>query len=162
MKYQNPIIPGFHPDPSVCRVGKDFYLVTSSFGYFPGIPIFHSQDLVHWEQIGHVLTRKSQLDLGKAGVSGGIYAPTIRYYDGLYWVIVTNVSSGGNFMVYAEDPRGEWSDPIWIDQGGIDPSLFFDDDGSVFYTGTHFTDDGLQGIGMFQIDIRTGEKLSDV
>lgn len=162
MKYQNPIIPGFHPDPSVCRVGKDFYLVTSSFGYFPGIPIFHSQDLVHWEQIGHVLTRRSQLDLDKAGVSGGIYAPTIRYYDGLFWVIVTNVSSGGNFMVHAEDPRGAWSDPVWIDQGGIDPSLFFDDDGSVFYTGTHFTDDGLQGIGMFQIDIRTGEKLSDV
>ena len=80
--YKNPVIPGFHPDPSVCRVGDDFYLVNSSFEYFPGVPLFHSRDLVNWEQIGHVLTRKSQLDIKGGNMWGGIYAPTIRYNDG--------------------------------------------------------------------------------
>ena len=93
MQYQNPILSGFHPDPSICRVGKDFYLVTSSFEYFPGIPIFHSRDLVHWEQIGHCLTRNSQVYL----VTGApnclnIYAPTIRYHEGTFYVVVTNVT----------------------------------------------------------------------
>src|SRR5450759_3730595 len=82
--YQNPIIRGFHPDPSICRVGDDFYLVTSSFEFFPGVPIFHSKDLVHWEQIGHCLTRESQLPLTRIPASGGIYAPTIRYNNGIF------------------------------------------------------------------------------
>ena len=136
MQYQNPILPGFHPDPSICRVGDDFYLVTSSFEYFPGLPIYHSRDLVHWEQIGHCLTRDSQVHL----VTGApnclnIYAPTIRYHDGLFYVIVTNVTGDnhGNFIITAKDPAGEWSDPIALPFPGIDPSLFFDEDGKVYY-----------------------------
>lgn len=80
MKYQNPVISGFHPDPSIVRVGDDFYLVTRSFEYFPGVPLFHSRDLVHWRQIGHCLSRPSQLPLKGARASGGIFAPTIRFY----------------------------------------------------------------------------------
>ncbi|MBO7744344.1 glycoside hydrolase family 43 protein [Paenibacillus sp. MWE-103] len=160
MHYHNPVISGFHPDPSVCRVGEDYYLVTSSFEYFPGVPLFHSKDLVHWEQIGHVLTREGQLDLSRAGSSGGIYAPTIRYRNGLFYMTTTNVSGGGNFYVCADDPRGEWSDPIFVDQPGIDPDLFFDEDGSVYYTTSH--DAKGQGAYQSRIDIRTGKRLSGV
>ena len=84
MKYHNPIIPGFHPDPSVCRVGDTYYLVTSSFNYFPGVPLFESKDLLNWHQIGHVLNRKEQLPLATSSTSGGIYAPTIRYHQGRF------------------------------------------------------------------------------
>ena len=119
--YQNPVIPGFHPDPSICRAGDDFYLVNSSFQYFPGVPLFHSKDLINWEQIGHCLTRPSQLPLHDAGPWGGIYAPTIRYNSGTFYMITTNVSDKGNFLVHTTDPRGEWSEPVWLKQGGIDP-----------------------------------------
>jgi xylan 1,4-beta-xylosidase len=136
--YANPILPGMYPDPSICRVGADFYLVTSSFEYFPGVPIFHSRDLVHWTQIGHVLTRAAQLDLTGVYSSGGIYAPTLRHHAGRFYMITTLVGSpkrGGNFFVTAGDPRGPWSDPIWLDHGehgGFDPSLLFDG-GEVYY-----------------------------
>jgi xylan 1,4-beta-xylosidase len=159
--YQNPVIPGFYPDPSVCRVGEDYYLVNSSFEYFPGVPIFHSKDLIHWEQIGYCLTRKSQLNLEKIQASLGIYAPTIRYNNGVFYMIVTNISHGGNFYVYTSDPAGEWSDPVWIDQTGIDPSLFFDDDGKVYYTGNTPWGVKEQGIYQFEIDIKTGKKLTE-
>ncbi|MEO0293466.1 MAG: glycoside hydrolase family 43 protein [candidate division WOR-3 bacterium] len=132
--YTNPVIPGCYPDPSICRVGDDYYTVHSSFEYFPGVPIFHSRDLVHWRQIGYCLTRESQLPLKKMRTSGGIYAPTLRYHNGLFYMITTNVDGGGNFYVTAKDPRGPWSDPVWLDKGGFDPSLFFDDDGKVYYT----------------------------
>ena len=122
----NPIIPGYHPDPSICRVGNDYYLVNSSFQYFPGVPIFHSTDLQHWEQIGNVLDRESQLPLKGASSWLGIFAPTIRYHDGTYYMITTNVGGGGNFMVTAKDPRGPWSEPMWLQQQGIDPSLYFE------------------------------------
>ena len=112
--YRNPVIPGFHPDPSVVRVGEDFYLVTSSFEFFPGVPLFHSRDLVHWKQLGHVLTRPSQLPLAKARPSGGIYAPTIRHHDGTFYMITTNMDGGGNFYVTAKDPAGPWSEPVWV------------------------------------------------
>lgn len=161
-RYQNPVIPGFHPDPSICKVDSDYYLVTSSFEYFPGVPIFHSRDLVHWDLIGYCLTRKSQLNLEKAPPSAGIYAPTLRHYNGMFYMITTNVSGGGNFIVTASDPRGPWSDPIWIDQSGIDPSLFFDDDGKVYYTGNTPWDGSEQGIYQFEIDPATGNKLSPV
>jgi xylan 1,4-beta-xylosidase len=133
--YQNPVIPGFHPDPSICRVGEDFYLVTSSFEYFPGVPIFRSRDLVHWQQLGHVLTRPSQLDLGRRRSSGGIYAPTLRHHRGRYYLVTTNVGGGGNFYVTAKEPGGPWSDPIWLDREGIDPSLYFEAT-TVYYTRT--------------------------
>ncbi|CAM3814656.1 glycoside hydrolase family 43 protein [Marinicrinis lubricantis] len=160
MHYRNPVISGFHPDPSICRVGEDYYLVTSSFEYFPGVPLFHSRDLANWQQIGHVLTRTEQLNLKKAGSSGGIYAPTIRYHDGTFYMTTTNVSGGGNFYVYTEDPYGEWSDPIYVDQSGIDPDLFFDVDGTVYYTTSH--DAHGQGAYQSRIDVKTGQRLSDV
>lgn len=153
--YQNPVIPGFHPDPSVCRVGDDFYLVNSSFQYFPGVPLFHSKDLVHWEQIGHCLTRPSQLKLTGAGSGGGIYAPTIRYHEGTFYMITTNVSDKGNFLVHTTDPRGEWSDPVWIQQGGIDPSLYFED-GKCYLVSNPDA-----GIYLCEINPKTGEQFTE-
>ena len=125
--YSNPVIPGFNPDPSVCRVGTDYYLVTSTFEYFPGVPVYHSKDLINWEQIGYCLSRKSQLPLDNCWSSGGIYAPTLRYNNGTFYMVTTNVSGGGNFYVHTKDPAGEWSEPVWVKQGGIDPTLYFDD-----------------------------------
>lgn len=154
--YRNPVISGFHPDPSVCRVGSDYYLVTSTFEYFPGVPLFHSKDLVNWEQIGHCLTRESQLDLRKAGSSGGVYAPTIREHEGTFYMVTTNVSGGGNFYVTTTDPRGEWSDPIFVDQPGIDPDLFFDEDGTVYMTSS-----ANQGVYQSRIDVKTGKRLTE-
>jgi alpha-N-arabinofuranosidase len=155
--YHNPILPGFHPDPSVVRVGEWFYLVNSSFEFFPGVPIHRSRDLVHWEPLGYVLSRDSQLPLATAAPSGGIFAPTIRYHDGTYYMITTNVSHGGNFFVTAKDPAGPWSEPVWIaTQGGIDPSLFFDDDGKVYLTSTG----NAPGIYEAQIDVATGKLLT--
>ena len=119
MTYENPILPGFYPDPSICRVGEDYYLVNSSFEFFPGVPLWHSRDLLHWEQLGYVLTRESQLPLVDCRTSGGIFAPTIRYHDGRFYVITTNVTGGGNFFVWTDDIRGEWSDPIWIDHQAL-------------------------------------------
>jgi xylan 1,4-beta-xylosidase len=150
--YENPVIGGFHPDPSVCRVGEDYYLVCSSFEYFPGVPLFHSRDLVHWRQIGNVLDRPGQLDL-PAGTrpSGGIYAPTIRHHDGRFYVITTNVDGGGTFLVSSERPQGPWSDPVWIDLPGIDPDLAWDDDGTCWVA--------LAGVGLARIDPGTGKVL---
>jgi xylan 1,4-beta-xylosidase len=162
-RVRNPIIPGFHPDPSIVRVGSDFYLVTSSFEFFPGVPLLRSRDLGHWEQVGHVLTRPSQLPLEHAGVSLGIWAPTLRYHAGTYYMITTNISDGGNFYVTAKDPAGPWSEPIWVrEQGGIDPSLFFDDDGTVYLTtnGGPPGEDGPPGIYQSTIDIQSGKLLS--
>lgn len=122
----NPILPGFHPDPSVVAVGDDCYIVNSTFHYYPGVPVYHSRDLAHWEQIGNVLDRPSQLPLHETTSWLGIYAPTIRYNDGTYYMITTNVGNGGNFMVTATDPSGPWSEPIWLEQQGIDPSLYFE------------------------------------
>jgi xylan 1,4-beta-xylosidase len=164
-KYANPIISGFHPDPSVCRVGEDYYLVTSSFEYFPGVPIYHSRDLVNWQQIGHVLDRPSQLDLDGIRASGGIYAATIRYHEGVYYLITTLVGAkkGGNFYVTATDPRGPWSEPHFLPEApGIDPSLFFDDDGKVYYTGNRHAqnipaDSKLCEIWLREINLKTGE-----
>ena len=134
-EYLNPILTGFHPDPSITRVGEnDYYLVTSSFSYFPGLPLFHSTDLVHWTQIGHVLDEPSKLDLDSLAISEGLFAPTIRHHDGTFYVITTLVGGGGNFLVTAPSPSGPWSDPVWLPFDGIDPSIFFDDDGRVYIT----------------------------
>ncbi|MET0892971.1 MAG: family 43 glycosylhydrolase, partial [Pseudoxanthomonas sp.] len=131
--YRNPILAGFHPDPSITRAGDRFYLVTSSFAFFPGIPVFESGDLVHWKQIGNVIDRPSQLDFDGLGMSRGVFAPSIDYHDGIFYVVNTAVDSGGNFLASATDPAGPWSDPIWLPTiGGIDPSLFFDDDGRTY------------------------------
>ncbi|MFT4109412.1 glycoside hydrolase family 43 protein, partial [Propionicimonas sp.] len=137
----NPILPGCHPDPSVCRVGDDYYLVTSTFEYFPGLPVFHSTDLTHWDPVGHVVDRRNQLDYAGIASSGGLFAPTIRHHDGRFWVVCTLVDQadpgrGGNFLMTASDPAGPWSDVVWLDADGIDPSLFFDDDGRAWLHGT--------------------------
>lgn len=108
----NPILSGFYPDPSICRAGDDYYIVNSSFVYAPGVPIFHSRDLAHWEQIGNILNRKEQLPVEGSEISRGIFAPTIRYHEGLFYMITTNVSYGGNFIVTAKKPEGPWSDRI--------------------------------------------------
>src|SRR5579875_203446 len=155
--YNNPVISGYYPDPSICRVGQNYYLVTSSNEYFPGIPIFHSRDLVHWRQVGHCLTRASQLPLHQCASSQGIFAPTIRYHDGIFYVITTNISAGGNFYVYADDPAGEWSDPVWIDHQGIDPSLFFSPDGRTYVSATGQP----TGIYLFEIDLKTGQRRTE-
>ncbi|MEP9359740.1 glycoside hydrolase family 43 protein [Sphingomonas sp. KR3-1] len=129
--YRNPILKGFYPDPSVTRVGDDFYLVHSTFSWFPGIPVFHSRDLVHWTQIGNAIDRPNQLDFKQLGLSRGVFAPSIQAKDGLFYILNTCVDCGGNFLITARNPAGPWSDPVWLPdlEGGIDPSLFFDDDG---------------------------------
>src|SRR5205809_899333 len=132
-EYLNPIVAGFYPDPSICRVRADYYLVNSSFQYFPGIPIWHSKDLVHWKQIGNVIDRPSQYPMKGGQVSAGMFAPTIRYHQGTFYVICTLVGGAGNFYVTAKDPAGPWSEPVFLRQtGGIDPSFFFDDDGKCY------------------------------
>lgn len=155
MYYLNPILPGFHPDPSVCRVGDDYYLATSTFEYFPGVPIFHSRDLVHWRKIGHCLTRDSQLPLRGKRASEGIYAPTLRHHNGRFYMITTLIPEVLNFFVHTADPAGEWSDPVIVDQPGIDPSLLFDNDGKVYCTSQ-----GPGGVIQSEIDIATGRRLS--
>lgn len=130
-QYFNPILSGFYPDPSLCRKGDTYYLVNSSFSFFPGVPIFASKDLVNWRQLGHVLDRESQLPLGNQRVSGGIYAPAISYNEKnkTFYMITTNVGRG-NFYVKTQDPEKGWSEPIYLPKvGGIDPSFFFDKNG---------------------------------
>lgn len=176
MRYTNPVIPGFHPDPSICRVDDNYYLVNSSFEYVPGVPIFQSRDLVHWHQIGFCLTRPDQLPLPLNAPSLGIYAPTIRFHHGTFYMITTNIdllaeSQGqkGNFYVTATDPADEWSDPIWVAQGGIDPSLFFDEDGRVYLTSSYSSDPSSDpneiepgwGVQQSEIDITTGQLLTE-
>jgi beta-xylosidase len=150
--YRNPVIPGFYPDPSVCRVGADYYLVCSSFEYVPGVPIFHSRDLVTWTQIGNVLDRRSQLDFpADAEASRGIYAPTIRYHDDRFWVVTTNVTLGRHLIVTATDPAGPWSDPVYLDLPHVDPSLSWDEAGDCWMT--------VSGVESYRIDPQTGEVL---
>lgn len=167
MKYTNPILSGFYPDPSICKAGDKYYLVTSSFEYFPGIPLFESNDLVNWEQIGHVLTREKQLNLKRQRpypVSQGIYAPTIRYHNGKFYVITTNMTTMETFYVWTNNPKGEWSDPIVIKNFlGFDPSLFFDEDGNVYLTAgaLPLPNVSKEGIIQARIDIDTGKLLEE-
>lgn len=127
--YRNPILAGYYPDPSICRVGDDYYLINSTFAHFPGIPVFHSRDLVNWEQIGHVIDRPTQLNYDNLGITRGIFAPAISHHGDTFYVVCTMVDKGGNFLMTAKNPAGPWSDPVWLGFDGIDPSLFFDDDG---------------------------------
>lgn len=164
MSTQRPVIAGFHPDPSICRVGDAYYLATSSFEYAPGVPIFRSTDLRSWEPIGHALDRPSQLDVSKAGPSGGIFAPTLRHSSGRFWMITTNWSDdGGQLIVHADDAAGPWSEPVRIPSAvGIDPDLAWDDDGSCLMSWTGPGIDGLPaGIRQAPIDPLTGEILGE-
>lgn len=132
-EFTNPILSGFYPDPSICKVGDNYYLVNSTFAYFPGINIMQSKDLVNWRIIGDALSNPKTFDLDSAGVSRGLFAPSIRYHDGIYYITCTLVDKGGNFVVTAKNPAGPWSDPVWLSEvNGIDPSLFFDNDGKAY------------------------------
>ena len=159
MQYSNPIISGFNPDPSICRVGEDYYLVTSTFEYFPGVPVYHSKNLVNWELINYCLTTDEQLPLQNAASSFGIYAATIRYYDGTFFMTTTNLSDKWNFIVHTKDIRGQWSKPGWVDQQGIDPSLFWDDDGTCYFV-SNGSGSPEEAIYLCKVDPFTGEKLS--
>ncbi|AUP80885.1 glycoside hydrolase family 43 protein [Flavivirga eckloniae] len=167
--FKNPILSGFYPDPSICRVGDTYYMVNSSFEWFPGLPIHESKDLVNWKLIGHGLSRPTQIDY-KDGLrnSNGIFAPTIRYREGKFYIICTMVGGKGNFIITAEHPAESWSDPIWIkDAPGIDPSLFWDDDGRCYYTGAGVIDGtsgdwpGKNGIWMQEINPDKGELIGE-
>ena len=165
---KNPIMPGFYPDPSICAVDGDYYLINSTCAYFPGLPILHSRDLVHWEQIGNAMHRQEQLPLQNAGHSAGLFAPTMRYYNGTYYVICTNVSHGGNYIVTAKNPAGPWSNPYYLEGAdGIDPSLFFDDDGKCYYIGTHpnpagYSYNGDYYIWIQEVDIENMKLVGEV
>ena len=146
-EFYNPILQGCYPDPSICRKGNDYYLVTSTFAMFPGVPIFHSTDLVNWKQIGHVLDRKSQLKVEDCGISAGIYAPTIRYNanNDTFYMITTQFSGGfGNIVVKTKDPMKGWSDPIKLAFNGIDPDIFFDDNGKAYIVHNDAPDRGKE------------------
>ncbi|XEC97714.1 glycoside hydrolase family 43 protein [Paenibacillus tarimensis] len=169
--FRNPILAGCYADPSICRAGDDYYMVTSTFEYFPGVPIFHSKDLVHWRQLGHVLDRPSQLNLDGTPCSKGIYAATIRHRDGIFYMITTFVESVSgarrNFYVTADDPAGPWSDPVWLeDAPGIDSSFFFDDDGKAYVMANRVPPSGQQypkhmEIWLQEIDLASGRLTGD-
>lgn len=150
----NPILSGFYPDPSIVRAGDDYYILNSSFAYFPGLPIMHSKDLANWHQIGNVLCDDKSLPLENTRLSQGLFAPTIRYHEGRFYVVCTNISHGGNFIVTADDINGPWSEPVYIKGAdGIDPSIFFDEDGKCYYIGTHPNPEGERYSGNYHIYI---------
>ena len=155
--FKNPVLPGFHADPSVCRAGDDFYLVNSTFQYFPGVPVFHSKDLIHWEQVGNCLTRHSQVDLKGTDGNSGIYAPTIRYHEGRFYMVTTVFPSRRHFYVWTDNPAGEWSEPIVIDFaiGSCDPTLFWDE-GKCYFLWKE------GDIKICEIDVETGKQLGEI
>ena len=164
---KNPIIPGFYPDPSICRAGDDYYLVCSSFELSPGIPLFHSRDLANWEQLCYVLTPQNGFYVDKNCGNGGVMAPTIRYYNGTFYIINCNFSDRGNFIVTAKNPAGPWSAPHFLDDvPGIDASIFFDTDGTCYIMGTaNIWPDGKggmrQGIWAAEYDIENFRLISE-
>jgi xylan 1,4-beta-xylosidase len=168
---RNPILPGFNPDPSICRVGDDFYIATSTFEWWPGVRLHHSRDLQNWRVVGHALDRPSQLDMRGCPNSGGIWAPCLTHADGLFWLIYTNVRAHGsavvhdtpNFLVTAPSIEGPWSEPVYLNSSGFDPSLFHDDDGKKYIvqmqTGEAATPRRFDGILLQQYDHATGRML---
>lgn len=156
--YTNPILRGVNPDPSICRVGNDYYMVTSSMFIYPGVPIYHSKDLVNWQQIGYCLTKKEHFFLDKNNRNPMMYAATLRYNKGTFYMITTDVHGGGNFLITTTNPAGEWSNPVFIDQPVFDPSLFFDTDGKVYYTRRGLMTD--KDIVQAEIDVTRGKLLT--
>jgi xylan 1,4-beta-xylosidase len=162
-----PLLPGFHPDPSIVRTDAGYFLVCSTFEYLPGIPVFHSDDLESWSLIGHVATRPGQLAVEEAHTTGGCWAPTIRFRDGVYYLIVTDAFGRGNLVFSATDPAGPWSDGLPLDIQGVDPDLAWDEDGTCYVTfsglvlsgeesGQHF------GIQQVRVNLATGKVLARV
>ena len=165
--FTNPIVSGFHPDPSITRCGDTYYLVNSSFEWFPALPIHRSKDLVNWELIGYGADRVEQLPFKKGmSDSGGTFAPTIRYHEGRFYIICTSVGGGGNFILTAENPEGPWSDPIWLKTPGIDPSLYWED-GRCYYAGAANLNKefaswpGANGVYLQEINLETGELIGE-
>jgi xylan 1,4-beta-xylosidase len=137
---QNPILPGFNPDPSICRVGEDYYIATSTFEWFPGVQIHHSRDLVNWTLVRRPLERPSQLNMLGNPDSCGIWAPCLSYADGLFWLVFTDTKrfegsfkDAPNYIVTSPTIESEWSDPVYVNSSGFDPSLFHDDDGRKWF-----------------------------
>ncbi|MGK9148120.1 glycoside hydrolase family 43 protein [Plantibacter flavus] len=165
---RNPVLPGLHPDPSLCRHGDEYFLVVSSFGYWPAIPVFRSTDLAHWTPIGHVVDRVEQLDLHDADLSDGVWAPTIRFHDGEFFLVVTIAKqrTGERTLLFTTtDPAGDWSDPIDLDATGIDPSLLFDDDGRAWLTLSRDAENpelGPAEITLQEFDPRSRRLVGDV
>jgi xylan 1,4-beta-xylosidase len=154
-QFLNPIIAGYYPDPSIVRVGSDFYLVNSTFSWFPGIPVWHSTDLVHWRQLGNAIDRPGQLDFSGLRISEGVFAPDISYNKGKFYIVNTCIGCGGNYVISSARPEGPWSKPVWLKNvEGIDPSLFFDDDGSAWLLNNDLPDGGEQYPGQRAIRIR--------
>ncbi|HEY7808369.1 MAG TPA: glycoside hydrolase family 43 protein [Croceibacterium sp.] len=158
--YRNPILPGFQPDPSIVRVGADFYLVNSTFAWFPGIPVYHSRDLVHWRQIGNAIDRPGMLDFRGLGIERGVFAPAISWHDGTFYILNTCVDCGGNFLITARNPAGPWSNPVWLKFDGIDCSLFVDDDGTAWIVNNGEPPerpryDGHRALWIQQFDLKT-------
>lgn len=160
--FTNPILSGFYPDPSFVRVDDDYYLVNSTFSYFPGIPIFHSKDLVNWELIGHALENPKTFNTNGLGLSRGIFAPAINYHNGKFYITCTIVDGGGNFIVTSSKPEGPYSDPIYLPElNGIDPSLHFDNDGKTYILYNSDAPDnkplysGHRTIRMYEFDLET-------
>ena len=165
MKYPNPLIPGFNPDPSIVRVGDDYYLATSTFEYWPGIPVYHSKDLIDWTLIGHVADRHGQL-APNAPTNLGVWAPTIRFRDGLFYVVVSDAMGRGTLIFTATNPAGPWSDGIVTNMEGIDPDLAWDDNAVPYLTfsGLILSGDEIGkhlGILQARIDLTTGQLLEE-
>lgn len=163
--FRNPILRGTNSDPSICRVGPDFYLVTATLGYWPGVPVYHSRDLVNWRMIGHCLHRNSQLSLGLKKLKEGTWAPDISHHEGVFRMTTTLMGQPGgarNLIVSAQDPAGPWSDPVWVNQGGIDPSLFFEDGRAYFLTTLRLPERDRNDIVISEIDLATGQRRSEI
>jgi xylan 1,4-beta-xylosidase len=164
----NPILTGFYPDPSVVKVGADYYLVNSTFSYFPGIPVFHSRDLKNWKQIGNVIDRATQMDFMGEKLTRGLFAPAISYHNGTYYVTCTDIDHDGNFIVTAKNPAGPWSNPVRVPQvRGIDPSLYFDDDNKAYIIYNSDAPNhkplypGHRTIRMYEMDLVTSKVIGE-
>lgn len=164
-QYRNPIVSGYYPDPSVTRVGDDYYLVNSSFAHFPGLPVFHSKNLVDWTQIGNAIDRPDQLDLTGRRVSEAVFAPDISYHAGVFYIANTCVSCGGNFVITARDPAGPWSKPIWLPFEGIDPSIFWEGDRAYIINNRAPNEppryDGHRALWVQEYDWRAGKMVGE-
>lgn len=164
-QYRNPILSGYYPDPSVIRVGDDYYLALSSFAHYPGLPIFHSRDLVNWTQIANAIDRPEQLDFSGRRVSEAVFAPDISYHDGTFYIVNTCVQCRGNFVITAKDPKGPWSNPIWLPFEGIDPSIFWEGDRAYIVNNRAPNEppryDGHRAIWIQEYDWRAGRMVGE-